>query len=169
MLFTKKLKKLENSSKFKEWQDSRNSFLAHIFISSDAQDVWQFGYYEKDKDEITTFVMNSEIEHSISEQIFKKPEAVIMELDRDKVKMDPDKALKIMDKLRDEKYKQVQSMKWFMILQKLEFGQVYNITYITSTFNTLNAKINSENGEVIREKLDSLIGDSSIIKGKRRR
>lgn len=169
MLFKEKLKKLESSPIYKEWKEkNKKTFLAHIFISSDAPEIWQFGYYDKNIDKITTFVVNSEIQHSVSEQIFKKPGAIITELEKDKVKIEPNEALKIMEKLQKEKYKQATAMKSFMILQRLELGQVYNITYVTNSLSTLNVKMDSENGKILREKFSSLLGDTNIIKGKRR-
>ena len=43
-------------------------------------------------------------------------------------------------------------------LQNLEeFGNIWNITYITLAFNTLNIKINPENGEILNHNLESLM------------
>ena len=44
------------------------------------------------------------------------------------------------------------------ILQNLgEFGNIWNITYVTHSFKTLNIKINAENGKILHHSLDSLM------------
>ncbi len=37
-----------------------------------------------------------------------------------------------------------------------EFGDIWNITYVTEAFNTLNMKIDAENGRVLEHNLASV-------------
>ena len=47
-------------------------------------------------------------------------------------------------------------MKEVVILQNLDVGQVWNITYITKSFQTLNIKIDAETGDVLEDKLHQI-------------
>jgi hypothetical protein len=49
--------------------------------------------------------------------------------------------------------------KAIVLLQKLpEFGQIWNITVITHTFNVINIKIDAESSKVIKHGMESLLG-----------
>ena len=54
-------------------------------------------------------------------------------------------------------YKQETPFKIITILQKLDIGQVYNITYVTQSFKVLNFKIDSSNGKVLKKSLKSIM------------
>ncbi|MBW3022928.1 hypothetical protein KY308_02405, partial [Candidatus Woesearchaeota archaeon] len=56
-----------------------------------------------------------------------------------------------------EKYKTHIPIKRIAILQHLPIGQVWNITYVTQSFNTLNIKINAETKEIVSDKLVSIV------------
>ena len=48
--------------------------------------------------------------------------------------------------------------KTIVILQNLsEFGNIWNITYVTHSFKTLNMKINAENGKILHHDIVSLM------------
>jgi hypothetical protein len=72
----------------------------------------------------------------------------------------------IADELQKKEYKSSQPFKKIFILQNLDqWGQVWNVTFITTDFKTLNIKINAENGKVLSHKLISII--SSVEPGER--
>ena len=49
------------------------------------------------------------------------------------------------------------SIKTIAILQNLpEFGNIWNLTYVTEAFNTLNIKIDALNGQVLEHNLTSI-------------
>ena len=154
------LARLRDSKEFKEWEKkNKGSFLAHIFKLLDEanQDDWQIGFYNKD-DTITSFIMTpTEIKVAATENIFKKPEAKIEPLDENKIKIDITKALEIAEKTQAKDYKQETPSKIITILQKLDMGQVYNITYVTQSFKILNFKIDAGNGKVLKTKLESIM------------
>ncbi|MBU1004734.1 MAG: hypothetical protein KJ561_02815, partial [Nanoarchaeota archaeon] len=135
------------------------SFLAHIFKLLDEanQNDWQIGFYNKD-DTITSFIITpNEIKKAAAENIFKRPEAKIEPLDEDKIKIDITKALEIAEKTQVKDYKQETPSKIITILQKLNMGQVYNITYVTQSFKILNFKIDAVNGKVLKTKLENIM------------
>jgi len=154
------LGRLEKNKEFKEWKKkNKQSFLAHVFkMLDDAnKDDWQVGYYNKD-DTITTFIITpDDIKIAETENIFKKPEAKIKELNKEKIKIDITEALQTAEKIQVTEYKQETPFKIITILQKLDIGQVYNITYVTQSFKVLNLKIDSSNGKVLKKSLKSIM------------
>ncbi|MFH1324951.1 MAG: PepSY domain-containing protein, partial [Nanoarchaeota archaeon] len=99
----------------------------------------------------------NEIKKAAAENIFKRPEAKIEPLDEDKIKIDITKALEIAEKTQVKDYKQETPSKIITILQKLNMGQVYNITYVTQSFKILNFKIDAVNGKVLKTKLENIM------------
>lgn len=163
-----KLSKLEQSKVFIEWKKNKSdSYLAHIFRMLDEanKDIWQFGYYNKD-DTITTFIMDVEKVNELPEQeIFKKDKHKLEPLVMDKVKLGFDKVVEKSTNLQQEKYKSHPVMKTIIILQIVEEGQVFNVTFVTQTFNTINIRIDSSSGEIVKEKLSSLMEMAKFEKG----
>jgi hypothetical protein len=161
---------LEKSKEFLSWRkDHKESYLAHVFRLFDEpnKDIWQFGYYNSD-DKISTFICEGESVKEVPEQnIFKKDNISVPRLDMGTVRIDFVEALAKAEELRTSKYPQHPILKSFAILQTIENQQVYNITYVTKTFNTINLRIGSADGEVKREKITSLMEMAAFEKGGR--
>ena len=73
------------------------------------------------------------------------------------MKKDFGEALVIAKRLQQEKYPNEKSIKDIVVLQALEVGQIYNITFVTQTFKTLNIKLDSSTCKLISDELISLI------------
>ncbi|MFH1641803.1 MAG: hypothetical protein ABIC04_02795 [Nanoarchaeota archaeon] len=153
------INRIENDEKFKEWKkENYASSLVHIFKMFDEanKDEWQVGFYNPD-DTITTFVLLPEgIKIIPPVEIFKKPDAKVLKLTIEDVKIEMDNALLTAKKFQEKEYPREIATKEMVILQKLELGQVYNVTFVTHAFNTLNIKIDSRSGEVLKHELISL-------------
>lgn len=159
-MLKKKLDKLENSEIFKSWKaENEKSHLAHVFVLLDEANKgeWQIGYYNNNTAKITTFVVGEEIIQNPAEDVFKEQKTIVKKIDLEKVKTSLKEAVTIADNLQQEKYKPHRPVKKIIILQNLEVGQVWNITYITDSMQTLNIKVDSETGGVKSDKLVSLI------------
>jgi len=154
------LKRLEEDKGFKEWKGKhKESFLAHVFKMLDDANIddWQIGYYNKD-DTITTFIMTKEdIKIAETENIFKRPDAKIKKLKKEEIKIEITEALQTAEKIQATEYKQEIPFKIITILQNIDVGQVYNITYVTKSFKTLNIKVDSKTGKVIKKSLKSIM------------
>ena len=152
---------LRKVKKYTEWKEkNKECFLAHAFIMFDKlnKDIIQFGLYNPDTDKITTFVMEKgEVTISAETEIFKKPEAKLKKLVIENVKISLDEARRIMGEFQQKEYKNEVPVNSFVILQSIEEGQVYNFTYVTAAFNTLNVKINSETGIIVKHALTPLM------------
>lgn len=156
---------LQKSKEFIGWRKKNKShYLSYaLFITGEDNDKLQVGYYDKNKDKVTTFDILCKDKRELikiepEENVFKKPEAKVEELKMEEVKIDVNDVLQISDRLQKEKYPGEVPVKIVIILQKLDpYGQIYNVTYVTKCFKTLNMKIDSETGDIVEDDLVSLI------------
>ena len=74
----------------------------------------------------------------------------------DDVKLDISDALGKANLLQKEKYSVHNPVKIIVILQTIPEGTVYNITYITQSFKTLNIKVSAITGDIVADKLLSI-------------
>ena len=155
------IEKLEKSKEFNDWKkDNKKSYLAHSFRMLDEanKNLWQIGYFNPETNLISVFVVNGEITKNPDAEVFKEEKKLVNSLDKSKVKIFEDKALENANKILEEKYKGNNVFKTFMILQNLDkHGQIWNITFITDKFQSVNIKIDAENGECESHKVVDLI------------
>ncbi len=156
MQITGLLSTLEASAAYTAWRKANpDAYLAHLFclVESDVT-TWQVGYYDKKTDAITSFDITADgIKEYPPQEVYKKDGATVKELKRDSIKIEMDNALDTAKELQQRKYPAELPIKRIMVLQTLALGQVYNITYVTQGFKTLNIKINSETGKIVDEQL----------------
>jgi hypothetical protein len=160
MEFKKALELLEKS---KEFRIGKKEYLAHGFTTlddkMDQSEPWNIGYYDKINDRITTFLVTEDvIDKRENEEIFKEPGSVVEKLDASKVRKDFSESIEIAKELQKKKYKSEVPTKTIVMVQNTkEYGVVWNITMITMQFNTLNIKVDAETGNVVDEKITSLL------------
>jgi hypothetical protein len=148
-------KSLEKHKDFKSWKAKHKAwFLSYIF--SDSVDI-QIGFADKEGQRVTSFCLKGkELGITEDQEVFKKPESKIHELKLTKVKVTAEQAVDKAEKLQKSKYSEHPVMKRIIILQNIEKGTVYNITFVTKTFHTLNIKIDAATARVKEHKLTSL-------------
>ena len=159
ILFKDALKILEKSSEFKDWKKKNpDTYLSYAFYVIENIDVnWKIGYYDVKKDKLTSFDVGSKIKIEPDEEVFKEKSKKVEKLDLDEVKLDLGDAISIAQQLQEEEFVSEKPTKIIAILQKIDTGQVWNITYLTQNFNTLNFKIKTETGRVLEKKLNPLM------------
>jgi len=154
------IKTLESSKEFKDFKTkNKEAFLTHVFYMLDEanKNCVQIGYYNPKKDKITTFIIEGGcITKTLEAEVFKDEKTVMKALDLPKVKLEVDTAVKTAEKLQKDKYPSDSPIKKIAILQHLPIGQVWNITFVTATFKTLNIKVDSQFGKVVSDKLISI-------------
>lgn len=156
-----KIKELEQKKEFMEWKEKNKeailSFVLRI-IEEPPNDEWQIGFYNIPKNNITTFVLKgTQLTINPDEEIFKKEEQLVKELQLEKVKIGLVDAAKIAQDYQKKEYPSEMPTKVISILQHLtEFGNVWNFSFVSRTFNTLNIKINTENGKVIDHSISKI-------------
>jgi len=156
------LGKLKQSVQFRDLSNKNkelNFSHALIMFESNKDVPWQLGFYNKSTDKIITFIVNKdEIKMEKEEEIFKKPGMVVNLLTIEKVKIPYNEILKKAEDFQKKKYPKELVSKTIAILQNLEeYGNIWNITFVTHSFNTLNMKINPENGEIVHHSFNSLM------------
>ncbi len=154
-------KKLVESKEFKAWQKKHpKAYLSYSFMMQDEeiQKPWQFGFYEEKEDKITPFNLEkNKVIVCTAEDIFKREDDKVKKLELNKAKINLEKLFAILKKAKKQKYPNELESKKIYILQNLnKLGLVWNVTYVTCTFNTINFKINATNGKILEDKLVSL-------------
>ena len=145
-----------NSDTFKQW-NQKEAYLASCFFMND---VWHIAFYSKQDKKITSFIVSNTVAKSEEDQVFQQKQQDIEELVLNQVSLGFDDALKIMDKIRKEMKHNETVAKKIIILQKLKVP-LWNVTYILSSFNLLNAKINASTGEIIEKTISPLLSFKS--------
>ena len=157
--FNDSLKELNDSSVFKEWRkDNPKCYLSYGFIIVKGDDTWRIGYYHPDNQEVSSFLIAKEIiQEPTDEEAFQKPECDVKELKPKEIKTNCEDALKTAEKLQKEKSKQEIPLKIVVIVQNHnELGNIWNITYVTQNFKTLNIKVDAGSGDVLKDELIEL-------------
>ena len=153
------VEKLEKHSEFKVWKEkNKSSYLANVFKmeGSDNLGDWQVGYYNKDGT-LTTFVVGEEIKILPNQEIFQKEKKKVNKLDIKEIKIDLDQALDIAAEFQKTKLAGNDPSKVMFVVQNIAGNTIYNITYITITFNTLNMKVDAGTGEMIDHEITPMM------------
>lgn len=158
MRFKEVIQKITNSAVFLDWRkENPDSFLAYAFLMiSDPKDThsWEVGFYHRASETLDTFGLdkdNVELKRQ-KEEIFKKPGVEITEL-KQSVDVELMAALNRARALQEEKYPKEKPTKIIVIIQNIDDIPTYNISYVTASMNTLNIRINADNGDVVSDKL----------------
>jgi len=156
------LKKLKESKEFKNWNNkNQDNFFSYAFkmLENSKSSPWQLGFYHKTTDKVMTFIVDeAEIKIEQEEEVFKKPDMEVKQINIKKAKISFEKILKKAEEFKKEKYPKELVSKTIAILQNLEeYETIWNITYVMHSFKTLNMKISPENGKVLHHSLESLM------------
>ncbi len=167
------LEYLDKDALFKGWRaKNKDDYFSYAFkLLMDGRDTdWQIGFYCKEKESITTFVIeNNKISIRKDEEVFRRDESHVRPIQMNAVTVPLEKILQSAQNYRAEKYPTEIPIKAIVILQNLpEFGNVWNVTYITAQFNTINFKLNAKSGVVVDEKKDSLLSFGTVENGRQK-
>jgi hypothetical protein len=150
------LEKLESSDEYDAWKAShKDAYLTHVFAMLEKEGaVWQIGYFDPEDGLIYAFEVADKIKLNDPEPPFGPEGTVVDEVNMDDVKVPLVDVLDTVAELQHKKYADHKPLKKIIILQVLkDFGLVYNVTYVTETFKTLNIKIDADSGKVVEDKL----------------
>jgi len=154
------IKRLESSKTFTSWKKNNQvSYLVHSFkMYGNGNDEWQIGYFNPRTDLISVFVVDEKITKNEDAEVFKEQEKLVQPLELKEVQVSETEALEKAKEILEDDYREATVVKSFMILQNLEtIGQVWNITFLTRQFKTINIKIDAKTGECKEQKVISLI------------
>jgi hypothetical protein len=146
--------KVEESAAFKKWKEKhKNAYLASVF-TSDRDDIVSINYYDDKTDKMYSF--SSQKPEAREEDFLRKSEE-ILPLNLEKVTVTMEEANKKAGKVAETHYSEEKIVRTIRVLQKLDGKQIWNITFITINYKTINVRIDSSNGEVIAHNKTSLI------------
>ena len=161
MDFKPALERLQKSPNYKEWNNkNKSTYFSFAFKIPEemSQNEWQFGFYNKKKDKITTFMIADEnITVRPEEDVFKREETKVCEIEVKKIKITFDNAIEKANDFQAKNFPKDSGIKTIAILQNIpKLGNVWNITYVTESFNTLKMKISASNGKILEHNLASV-------------
>lgn len=161
MKYSDIIEDLEKTQEYKDWKENtKPAYLVHVFAMLDEanKDIYQIGYLNPKTDKIATFMFGrGETNLNPESEVLKDPEATIFPLDIDKVNYAEEDMLKNMAEFTEKTYPGIFPLKRFYILQHLDIGQVFNFTYLTKDFKTLNIKMDAETGEIKSHNIKELM------------
>lgn len=155
----KDIEHLKKSKEFNGYSKKHaNSYLcaAFMIIESSKKTRWQIDYYCPGNDMITTFSLEPYIEMKES-KILHKSDDSMSELNIENIDIGLEESLELTSKLKDKNYPQEKVNKIIIILQNINKKETWNITYLTSSFNVFNVNIDAQSGDVIKEKMESIL------------
>ena len=110
---------------------------------------WEIGFYEPKSERITVFACGEKVSVKENEdEVFKKPEQKVEELDIKSVKTAFEKAVDVFAQNVEELFPKAGRGDGFVILQSLEGKALWNFTFITRDLKFINIKINAKTGEI---------------------
>ncbi|MFH1400226.1 MAG: hypothetical protein ABIH41_01790 [Nanoarchaeota archaeon] len=156
MTIAHQVKTLEKSAIFKEFIAAQPSYyLTTVFVSFEGgKRQWQIGYYSSKTDKMVSF--STEPLAMSDEQEAFKDQGPIHPLELDHVKIELDEALGTCAAECKKKYLAHPITKQFIILQHLD-SLVYNATFVTTTMNIINIKVDARDGTIVSSKVHPII------------
>jgi len=156
MEFEELINEVEATPEFKEWKKGHSGFyLAHAFVMP-SDGVWQIGYYDKESNKVDTIIkLGDEIRIEPAQEILKASQE-IFPLNPADVKLTVKEALEKANECIKDNYPKEILLKHFLIIQHLEGATIFNITYMTQSFSTINIKLSTIDGKVIKHSKEKL-------------
>lgn len=161
------LEKVEQSKEYKSWGKKHpQGYLSHFFcaVTQDCElkSDWEIGFYDANSEKMTVFACGEKVIVKENEDdVFKKPEQRVEELDINSVKIDFAKAVDVFAEQVEEFFPKAGRGDGFVILQNLDGKALWNFTFITKALKFINIKIKAGTGEV-----DSHLSMDLIDKGR---
>ncbi|MBS3167416.1 hypothetical protein J4403_04400 [Candidatus Woesearchaeota archaeon] len=163
--FKEDVKKIESSKEFKDLKKTcKNLILADGFILLEKQNYdsgdygdWQIDFFDKDSGCMFSFTFeDKKINVKKTTEIVKADEEV-HKVNIKNLKISFEAILEKVERIREKNYSNERPYKIIIIIQNRKKQDIWNITYLTANFKTLNLKISAETGDLIEESLKPLI------------
>ncbi|MBS3176516.1 hypothetical protein J4457_04735 [Candidatus Woesearchaeota archaeon] len=147
---------VEGADVFKVWKGQHaQAFLAHAFSMGG---MLQLGYYDPEAEKATSFFWENEsVVCSEAMEVLKDPASHVQPLRVELVMLTPQDAMDHALQFQKKEYAGEVVFKSFFVLQTLDVGQVFNITFVTHSMKTINIKLSSDTGEIVQHHIDSLM------------
>ncbi len=170
MSFQNSLKILQNSKEFKQFKAKNKSaflFSAFFVLNSKLEIETQQLDYLMGKNKVATFLIDEESKIEQKEDEIN-PTSKLSELDEN-IKVDIDKVAELIEKeIKKRSLTEFDVNKVFIVLQKLNDRQLWNITCLMSSLKILRMHIDCFNGRVLETKEESIADFLSFQKGNKK-
>ena len=154
------IKQVENTKEFLELKEKKqNLFLAHVFAMYDGDKLMdtQVGYYDNDTKKMSSFLISDDKVQLLPEtDVFQKPGSEVKSIAVEKISLEFDQVKQKSEELLSSKYSLTASKKVF-ILQTVGDDQVWNITFLTNSFSTINIRVDSVTSEILKDEVVNLV------------
>jgi hypothetical protein len=157
------LKELQSDEIYTQWKKLHSkSYLSHFFCSINSDFIlltpWDLGWYDPNDGKITIFThLQTGFEIKPADDVFKRDDAKVEELDLNKVKVTLDQADKTFQDNKVELFPKEIFGNGFIILQQFNHQLIWNITYITHSLKFANLKIDAGNGKILEHNLINFV------------
>ena len=150
------VRRLQQSPLFQDWKGKNaEAYLTHVFYMTDMEA--QVGYYDPTRDKVVTFTMADVITQNPPQQVFKKTDDPVKPLDVESIQLSSIRVIESAREFQEKNFSGHSVIKEIIILQHLDEGQVYNVTFMTQAMSTLNMKFSAENGNLLSHQLKSVM------------
>jgi len=159
MEFQEVLEEIKRTEEYKSWKkDHDKYFLAHAFVMLDEpnKDIWQIGFYNAENEKMATLIYDKGNVSVVPDQEILKSKGEIKELVLDEIKLKVEEAMAKAKEVMEEHYKGKQVMKTFFIIQHIEGHSVFNITHVSQSFETINIKVSTIDGKIVKHSAQKL-------------
>lgn len=151
-MFNEALEALEKNKEFNDWKSTHDkAYLANFFLLKERKEV-KLAYFNPENNKFTTFIPKP---FEILPEDDVLADAIPQQLDMHKVHLPLSKAMDIAEKELNKKGTQIVNQT-VAILQCLQVP-LYNITFVTMTFNIVNIRIDASSGELIKSAVSNLM------------
>ncbi len=153
MTFKEQLQKIKSTELYKDIDE--NAYLTHVSMieEENKKSSWEYGFFNPETQKIT--VIESEPLKLREPDDVLNRDGDVAELNLDEVELSVEELYKLVDKVAEDKNASLITKK-ILILQKLNEGVVWNVTYLTKDYNLLNIKVNAKNGAVLHTEFHSV-------------
>jgi hypothetical protein len=135
-------------------------YLVHFFGSLKGDfspdQGWQIGFYVHEKNIVLTYTLDGDALKVQEGKPFQREEHKITELELENIKVSFEEMTDKIIRFQKEKYPSQPPVKAIVVLQHID-SLIWNVTFVTAAFSTLNIKLDAVSGEIIDHKLSSLL------------
>ncbi len=138
-------------------------YLTHLFctLASDfsCKTLWEVGFYDSKSEKMTvfTFAENGNIIIKPADDVFRKEETVIEQLNLKEMKLGFTEAAGLFFRQAAESFAKEMLGDGFVILQELDGKTIWNFTFITRSMKFANMKIDSKDGSVLSHEMVEVV------------
>jgi len=150
------LANLQQNELFQRWSlQHPEAFLSHLFCPLNDQLLsisnWELGFFDPSSEKITVFLPikdspTNDFEIKPEDDVFKQESSIVEALNLNNVKITLELLFPLIKEQLKTRFPKEQIGNGFLILQTLNQKTLYNVTFITTSIQFINLKINAQDG-----------------------